>query len=162
MQFLLQAVFCGIFMKLYVYKIVKNNKADEKRSCWPSLLVTVMLYISPGVSASSKLNSNKNKHGHISSLIGLLCFQGSSSLSSRVSKRSWLSPFYKRGQTGTGFRWLAGCHGYDKWQKGNRSQASEHVLPTIPHWPSTALLPCPPHQRANQQLAAMSPTKASL
>lgn len=121
-----------------------------------------MLYISPGVSASSKLNSNKNNHAHISSLIGLLCFQGSSSLSSRVSKHSWLSPFYRRGRTGIGFRWLAGCHGCDKWQKGNWSQASEYVLPTMPHWPSSALLPCSHHQRANQQLAAMSPTKASL
>ena len=47
---------CDTSMELYVYKMVKNNKANEKQSCRPSLLITVMLYFNPGVSA----NSNKN------------------------------------------------------------------------------------------------------
>ena len=45
-----------ISMELYVYKMVKNNKVNEKQSCRPSLLITVMLYFNPGVLA----NSNKN------------------------------------------------------------------------------------------------------
>lgn len=64
--------FSGIFVKLYVYKMVKNNKADDKQSSRPALLITVMLYVSPRVSASGKLNSNKNNHAHLSSLISLL------------------------------------------------------------------------------------------
>lgn len=64
MQLLLQAGFCGIFMELYVYKMVKNNKADEKQSRRPSPLVMAMLYVSHGVSASSRLNGNKNDHAH--------------------------------------------------------------------------------------------------
>lgn len=64
MQLLLQAGFCGIFMELYVYKMVKNNKADEKQSRRPSPLVMVMLYVSPGVSASGRLDSDKNDRAH--------------------------------------------------------------------------------------------------
>ena len=45
-----------ISMELYVYKMVKNNKVNEKQSCRPSLLITVRLYFNPGVLA----NCNKN------------------------------------------------------------------------------------------------------
>lgn len=38
--------FLGIFMRSDVHKMVKNNKADEKQSSRPSLLITVMLYTS--------------------------------------------------------------------------------------------------------------------
>lgn len=45
-----------ISMELYVYKMVKNNKVNEKQSGQPSLLITVRLYFNPGVLA----NCNKN------------------------------------------------------------------------------------------------------
>lgn len=71
-------------MELYVYKMVKNNKADEKQAHRPSLLITITLYFNPEVLA----NSNKNglKAIKIITLSFLLWiarfrFQSSSSLS---------------------------------------------------------------------------------
>lgn len=73
-----------ISMEFYVYKVVKNNKADEKQSRRPSLLITIMLYFNPEVLA----NSNKNGLKAIKIImpsfllwIARFRFQSSSSLS---------------------------------------------------------------------------------
>lgn len=49
MQCQLRCSLCDIPMELYVYKMVKNNKADEKQSRRPSLLVRVICSFNPGV-----------------------------------------------------------------------------------------------------------------
>lgn len=73
-----------ISMEFYVYKVVKNNKADEKQSRRPSLLIIIMLYFNPEVLA----NSNKNGLKAIKIImpsfllwIARFRFQSSSSLS---------------------------------------------------------------------------------
>lgn len=79
--------FLGIFMGFDVHKIVKNNKADEKQSSRPSLLITVMLYFSPGVSGSSNSVAIKIIMPSFLLWMALFHFQGSSSLSGRVGKQ---------------------------------------------------------------------------
>ena len=120
-------------MRLYVYKMVKNNKADENQSPRPSLLITVMLYFCPGVLASSNPIAIKIIMPFFLLRMALFHFQGSSSLSGRVGEPPRLSPFHRRGQAGAGYEWFAGRWGHDKWQKENSVPGCQHhVLPTMP------------------------------
>ena len=73
-----------ISMELYVYKMVENNKADEKQSRRPSLLITIMLYFNPEVLGNSDKNGSKAIKIIMPSFllwIARFRFQGSSSLS---------------------------------------------------------------------------------
>lgn len=80
----------------------------------------------------------------LSSLIACLHFQGSASLSGRVSKQLWLSPLHKREQGDTGFIQIIHWVSWLWWGAERESVPGfwAHVLPTMPHQPWSALLPC--------------------